>query len=512
MQIGQWFATSAIVLRWTGLALAALALWCLLAAINARREAVLDSIEKRAHDYAEKRMTWRNKAAFNRRIGRRIRWLRFRRWLRTPQRGRLGPQLARPVTVLAVFLGTLGGLHVAGVTGHQWVATLNGLITPGQAQGSWQVALALVGAPVAFVLWLFRDIHAARTLENQRKDLNLKEFQEIQMRAAGALDEKLPAVARETLQIAAIHQLRPFLTGEYGESFRRPAWEFFRARLRASTEATGEAAITDWVAAGGFPKVAGEGAGERAKRIREEIYKNLNKLQPGPVTQAVRAVVREEARTIFGGARVGRPDLCINTRFDGIDLSRQILAGEAFTRSYFAGADLRRVHLEGANLGGAHLEGADLNDAHLEGAVLWGAHLESADLSGAHLEGANLRRAHLGGAGLIGAHLEGANLSWAQLEGADLSGAHLEGADLSGAHLEGAGLSSAHLEGANLFGAPLEGADLIDAHLEGANLSNAIFDDATILLSRQTDARPEALAAAQQRLRDLGARHVNDRP
>ena len=51
----------------------------------------------------------------------------------------------------------------------------------------------------------------------------------MQLRAAGALDEKLPAEAREQLQIAALHQLREFLRGTYDDSFKRSAFELLLA-------------------------------------------------------------------------------------------------------------------------------------------------------------------------------------------------------------------------------------------------------------------------------------------
>jgi len=86
------------------------------------------------------------------------------------------------------------------------------------------------------------------------------------------------------------------------------------------------------------------------------------------------------------------------------------------------------------------------------------------------------------------------------LEGADLEDADLEGADLEDAHLEGADLRAAHLEGAQLWG----------ANLEGATLMGAWFDDATRLLLGWQGLSPEQRAAHQQRLRDRGARHVDD--
>ncbi|MGJ3648964.1 hypothetical protein ACLB0R_10885 [Sphingomonas sp. GlSt437] len=267
----------------------------------------------------------RNKWRFKARIAVRVRWLRLRQWVKSLQPLELAAHLPRPIIVLLVFALTVWVLVDLGVpVGH----LRDALSTLAKGDGddlSWQGALVLVGAPVAFVFWLFRDIHANQTLANQRKDINLKEFQEIQMRAAGALDEKLPAKARETLQIAAIHQLRPFLKGEYGDSFRRPAWEFMRARLQASSEATGEAAIVEWVERGGFPEQEGESRGERAERNIQQIREAIGACQPGPVTRTVRAVVREEARAIFQPRRAVRKGWCVATCFDGVTSARRCL-------------------------------------------------------------------------------------------------------------------------------------------------------------------------------------------
>lgn len=56
------------------------------------------------------------------------------------------------------------------------------------------------------------------------------------MRAAGAFDDKLPVEAREQLQIAALHQLRGFLRGEYGDAFQRPAFELLLAGHASAME------------------------------------------------------------------------------------------------------------------------------------------------------------------------------------------------------------------------------------------------------------------------------------
>ncbi|MGL4314667.1 MAG: pentapeptide repeat-containing protein, partial [Sphingomonas sp.] len=284
------------------------------------------------------------------------------------------------------------------------------------------------------------------------------------LRAAGVIDKKFPAQARETLQIAAIHQLRSFLRGDYGESFRRPAWELLRAQLLASSERVDMKAISTRL------DERQRGHEENPadplwspKNIREIIDKAKgkvgDKLGKDGVARAERAVIREDWARIFRGFRGSLP--LIATCFDGIDLpAGALLASRDLSRCTFVGADLRWARLDGANLWGARLDGAILYEARLDGA----------DLSGARLDGANLSGARLDGAILIEARLDGANLSGARLDGADLSGARLDGANLSGARLDGANLFQARLDGAELSWVPLQGAILVEARLDGAVL------------------------------------------
>ncbi len=440
----------------------------------------------------------RNKWRFRRRIALRVRWLYFKRWWRENiSLAALLMLLRRPVMLLLVGLGV--PLLIFSLTGLEFepgkiASLLDRLGTP-DWRAAIQAILLFIGLPSAFVLWAFRDANASAALENQRKDINLKEFQEIQLRAAGALDEKLPALARQTLQIAAIHQLRPFLRGEYGKSFRRPAWELLKARLATSAAETGTLAITQWVARGGFPPEKDESVEDRAERNVDEINGKLNVIAPGPVTQSERALIAEEAGRLF------RHDLPLQAgRYDGVNLSGALLARLNLKGASFVSANLRKAHLEGAHLNEAHLEGANLFRAHLEGAALRGAHLEGAYLSEAHLEGAIL----------IEAHLEGAYLFMAHLEGADLRGAHLEGAALNVARLEGAYLFMAHLEGADLRWAHLEGAYLSDVHLDDrTNLTMAVYDDSTRFAEDWDKLLKDARDAARKPWLDRGMIHVS---
>ena len=391
----------------------------------------------------------RNKWRFGIRIALRVRWLYFKRWWReTISVAGFGRALQRPVPLLLVGFG----LPFAIIWFSGWGDKLFDLLNALKADNAlgWRAAiqplLLLIGLPSAFVLWAFRDANASAALENQRKDINLKEFQEIQLRAAGALDEKLPASARQTLQIAAIHQLRPFLRGEYGKSFRLPAWELLKARLATSAAETGTLAITQWVENGGFSEEEGESAEDRAWRTTNEIRKKLYAITPGPVTQAERELIREEA------GRLLRHGLPLQAgRYDGIDLSRALLAKLDMSAASFAGADLRWAHLEATDLCRSHLEGVNLFEAHLEGAELLWAHLEDAILFKVHLEGADLR--------------------WARLEGAYLNEVHLN---------------------------------------DRTNLLSAVYDDATIFASYWDKLTPAERHAARKPWRDRGMIHVSE--
>ncbi|MEO1729791.1 MAG: pentapeptide repeat-containing protein [Pseudomonadota bacterium] len=501
-----WLALlAAIVVVWT------IAAW--------RGAAIIKWLEKKAGEHAEKRMPPSNEPVFKRRIARRVRWLRIKDWWKHKNwRKSLADNLIRPLIVIAMFAASLALIEAFGIPLEDLGDRIRDAVSDTEdsqkaVQLRGQTVLIVLGIPLAFVLWWFRDMHVRNTLDNQRKDVNLKEFQEIQMRAAGAMDEKLPEDARRSLQVAATHQLAGFLKGEYGESFRRPAWELLRARLQESSQRVGYPAIRAWLNEWREADPSGQ---MPASELSAEIYKAKSAIEMDSTGKAQREVVRDEWRAIFG-RHLPLP----NTVFDGINLpEKTLIASRDLSRCSFIGANLWGTHLEGANLQYAHLEGAFLTLAHLEGAYLWEGHLEGANLTLAHLEGANLGSAHLEGANLGSAHLEGTNLGdahlegaylWeAHLEGANLGGAHLEGADLRDAHLEGADLWHAHLEGANLRGAHLEGADLWDAHLdEETQLTGAVFDDKTAFANDWPYLSDEEKAKARARWIERGIVHAD---
>ena len=64
--------------------------------------------------------------------------------------------------------------------------------------GYWNFIILIVSAPVAFVIWHFRDENNRQQIENQRKDINLKEFQKLSEWVSGAHLPEIKTVSKTT--------------------------------------------------------------------------------------------------------------------------------------------------------------------------------------------------------------------------------------------------------------------------------------------------------------------------
>lgn len=395
---------------------------------------------------------------------------------------------------------------------------------------------SLVSAPVLFLLWKFRDTNQLWQLENSRKDINLKDFQQLARWAAGEhlpeisveyaspKDEQpalsatqgmldLPAEARtpihklshslppqrpaaqgslpswragaESLQVAAVYQLDAFLAGEYGRHFQRPAFQLLCQLWRSVNERVASEAVEDTnVQCGYLDEVDYETLVSEIQVLLNLVNakaqlckKSLN----SALGQALHAVLWAQAGQRL---RAHAPELA-GTYWAGLDSRHAVLSqpaeldGLPLAGSCWVGANLSQAQLQSADLSFAQLQGADLVISQLQGADLSYAQLQGANLRFAQLLGADLSEAQLQVANLRGAQLQAADLSQAQLQGADLSKAQLQGADLMLVQLQGANLSLAQLQGADLSQAKLEGADLRQAKLQGADLRNISLDDKT---------------------------------
>jgi len=193
--------------------------------------------------------------------------------------------------------------------------------------------------------------------------------------------------------------LRAYLKGEYGESFRRGAYEIFRASLATQHQ-------------------------EILRQVKNEEFENLKiAINNCQLTKQLNIIASEEWFNLL----INHNFPTNNISLLRVDLHQKYL----HHRTYGKKLDLESAQLQGANLRSAQLQGANLYKTQLQGA----------DLRFALLQGANFWKAQLQGADLIFAQLQGADLILAQLQGANFWSAQLQGADLRSAQLQGAYLS-----------------------------------------------------------------------
>ena len=345
-------------------------------------------------------------------------------------------------------------------------------------------------APVAFAIWHFRDENNRQQIENQRKDINLKEFQKLSewvsgahlpeiktvdkttqkegLKGKGEIDGEFQLIERTTekteeygkkphaegfgtfgkregavaLQISAVYNLLPFFRGDYGESFRRPAFNL----LKSAWQAMQQDSLKKWEKE--------NLSDHEAQAIIEELRRRAESPMGVALTQVLLSLNRKNMQLNLRDFSEMLPNIC--------------LAGMNF---HLSGVDERARNWSCLNLSGVDFRGAYLKKAHFEESQLDGVNLQYADLSVAKLQGANLDEAKLQGANLTLAKLQGANLDEAKLQGANLTLANLQGATLILANLQGAHLFRADLQGAHLILADLQDANLIRAKMQNANLS-----------------------------------------
>lgn len=389
--------------------------------------------------------------------------------------------------------------------------------------------IAIIGAPIAYVIWWFRDANTRQQIENQRKDVNLKDFQRIAEWAAGmhlpenkittsekAIKSKAKDVKQElienktsssnetltstetsaipsgtvihtpsrregaaSLQIAAIYQLQAFLQGEYGRYFQRPAFQLLKsiwlalvsqdlADLQEIMQEERDFAKTEEL--------------ETFKGTLRQWKSNLQATMNSPIGEAITVAIGAKQGWLLRTHQADLPNAILsgyNSRLAALKQPLE-LDGLNLTGIKLQGADLRGVQLHGSDLRGAELQGANLNNAKLQGVDFSDAQLEGVELMDAKLQGANLRATKLQGAILNSAQLQGANLNLAQLQGASLNLAQLRGANLVQAQLQGALLSGAYMQNAYLGKANLKNSFLIETHMQNANLESTQLQNANL--------------------------------
>ena len=389
-----------------------------------------------------------------------------------------------------------------------------------KSAGLWNFIILVVSAPVAFVIWHFRDENNRQQIENQRKDINLKEFQKLSEWVSGAhlpeiktvdkttqkeglkdkgeIDGELQLIERTTekteeyskkphaegfdtfgkregavaLQISAVYNLLPFFRGDYGESFRRPAFNL----LKSAWQAMQQDSLKKWETE--------NLSDDQQQAIIKELELKADSPMGVALTHVLLSLDQKNMQLNLRDFPEMLPNLCLAGmifHLSGVDEKARNWSGLNLSGVDFRGAFLRKVQFEESQLYGANLQYADLSEAKLQNADLWRANLQHTNLTTAKLQNAYLWGAKLQNATLCFVELQNAKLLRAELQNANLSVAHLQNADLWEANLQHTNLSGAELQNADLRRCDLLGWEqleqVIDGGLTGSKITEEDFKD-----------------------------------
>ena len=328
-----------------------------------------------------------------------------------------------------------------------------------KSAGLWNFIILVVSAPVAFAIWHFRDENNRQQIENQRKDINLKEFQKLSEWVSGAhlpeiktvdkttqkeglkdkgeIEGELQLIERTTekteeygtkpdiggfdtfgkregavaLQISAVYNLLPFFRGDYGESFRMPAFNL----LKSAWQAMQQDSLKKWEKE--------NLSDHEAQAIIEELRRKAGSPMGVALTQVLFSLNQKNTQLNLRDFPEMLPNICLagmNFHLSGVDEKARNWSGLNLSGVDFRGAHLKKVHFEESRLNGTNLQNANLSEANLQNAKLFVANLQNANLSEANLQNANLLAANLQNASLYRANLQNASLYRTNLQNANL--------------------------------------------------------------------------------------------
>lgn len=292
--------------------------------------------------------------------------------------------------------------------------------------GAWNLIILIVSSPVAFVIWHFRDKNNRQQIENQRKDINLKEFQNLSEWVSGAHLPEIKTVNKTAqksslkdgaieqtieqseeyakkpnaddfdtfskrdgavaLQISAIYNLLPFFRGDYGESFRRPAFNLLKSAWQAMQQDSLNQLEMDNL------------SDEEQEKIFDELKKRAASPMGVALTQVLLSLNQENKKLNLRDFPEMLPNICLagmNFRLNGVSEIARDLSGLNLNGADFRGAVLEKVIFQKSNLRCTKLDNAILRDANLQDANLKWAKLRRARLDETNFQNTDICYADL---------------------------------------------------------------------------------------------------------------------
>ena len=358
-----------------------------------------------------------------------------------------------------------------------------------ESAGYWNFLIVLISVPVALVVWHFRDENNRQQIENQRKDINLKEFQKLSEWVSGAHLPEIKTVSKTTqksssedgveiteqtteqseeyakkpntadfdtfskregavaLQISAIYNLLPFFRGDYGESFRLPAFNLLKSAWQAMQQDS-------------LKKLEKNNLSDEAlNRIFHELEQKANSPMGVALTQVLLSLNWENTELNLRNFREMLPNICLagmNFHLSGVDKIARDLSGLNLQGANFQKSNLKEINLQEADLIGANFQGANLTKADL--------HMKEKERSFDSLD-INFQKADLSKANLQNRNLTGSNF-----QEADLTSANLIGASIAYANFQKSILKNINFQEVNVHRNILK-----EANLESTNLRGMVF-------------------------------------
>lgn len=351
-----------------------------------------------------------------------------------------------------------------------------------QINGFWTLAILIISAPVAFIIWHFRDQNVNHQIENQRKDINLKEFQKLAEWVSGINliedkfiekgkkeknEEDIIEISREyirpsqdrsiytisktdsaiALQVSAIYSLLPFYRGDYGDSFRTSSLNLLLSlwKILQNDELSQLIYLRN-----AFVKLVNEtksynGSENILSGYNRVIY-HLKEKAHSPIGIAITQVLLSDGGTNLIKFPEVFPGLCLA----GMDFKLPGLKPEVLD-IFSCIDDYSNINLQGANLVGAKfkgkfifsdLSGANLTDANiLKGSNFEGSFFTKSELTNINIEDSNFNDSYVLYSMLSGkvsmssfksSFLIGNNMDNLDVDKSDFSGGIFEDSLLSG--------------------------------------------------------------------------------
>jgi uncharacterized protein YjbI with pentapeptide repeats len=338
--------------------------------------------------------------------------------------------------------------------------------------GAWSLLTLLAGAPIAFLLWKFRDANALWQIENQRKDTNLKDFQQLSQWASGLHLIEGKEINTETrnatgltitkeiernikpqinwshslsmrdgasgLQISAIHQLTGFLSGDFGKQFVKPTFILLKSLWQALVQTELEKQPSDE-----------EVAYKYHLNLLLPWVNNIQQIAKNPIASAISCVIAQE-----NGYQIKK---------NCFELPSSIFSGFDFS---IPGLN-QPIELDGLNLNGIQLQGAQMSFIEFQESSF-----EYANLMGSYIKNSKFQNSIF---------------YLANLHHAIFVSCEMQNAAFTAAQLNCASFYNSKLQGCNFLGAQIKSTSFQNSNLQGAIFINPIFDNKTNFKNAKTD-------------------------